>query len=306
MLKKIIALLVIAVMFGCMFTFTGCASLSFPEKKKYSPEPLPKLKNIKVALVLGGGGAKGLAHVGVIEELEKAGIKPDLIVGCSAGSIVGALYADQVDIKKIKNNLLETKKNALVQYSIVGLPFSLYSNFTFKQYLKKNLTVSDFKALKIPFIAVATELETGRLIPFSRGKIVPTVMASSAYPGAFFPVKIKGHYFIDGGVANPVPVSIAKQLGAKFIIAVDINEKLTTKKPNQLFGLVKRSLEISYIHHSRLAAKGADVVIRMPFKDVGLFNDSFNHYLYRTGVKEARKKIPLILKRIKAKIGNSK
>ncbi len=257
------------------------------------------MENVNIALVLGAGGAKGLAHVGVIEELEKAGIKPDLIVGCSAGSIIGALYAQHANIKQIKTSLLKTKKNALIQLSTKGLPFSIFSNQQFAFYLKKHLHVNDFNQLDIPLVTVATELQTGRVVPFYQGKIIPAVMASSAFPGAFFPININDHYFIDGGVSEPVPVSIAKKMGAKFIIAVDIGENLTAKKPNQIFGLAKRSMEIAYINLSKLSVKGADIVITMPFKEVGTFNGSMNHYIYTTGAMETRKKIPLILKKLK-------
>ncbi|MFY7698480.1 MAG: patatin-like phospholipase family protein [Legionella sp.] len=284
-----------------LLVISGCSSLQFSEKKFVKP-PLPKIKRVNVALVLGGGGAKGLAHLGVIEELEKAKIKPDIIIGCSAGSIVGAMYADSLDSKKIKKVLLQTKSDHLLKYSLAGFPFSLYSNYTFERFLKKNLNSIEFKSLKMPFIAVATDLKTGRLIPFGSGEIIPAVMASSAYPGAFFPVKIENSYFVDGGVSNPVPVSIAKQLGAKFIIAVDISEKLNPNNPNHFFGLLKRSLEISYLNHSKLSAKGADVTITMPFQNVGTFNDSMNYYLYRTGVNETRKKMPLIIKKLKSKL----
>lgn len=279
---------------------SACTSLQFYDSKS-APHPLPKLHNIKVALVLGGGGAKGLAEVGVIEELEKAGIKPDVIVGCSAGSIVGAMYADGLSSKEIKNILLHAKSDTFLKYSLTGLPFSLYSNYKFEQFLENNLKSRDFKSLKIPFIAVATDLRTGNLVPFSNGKLIPVVMASSAYPGAFFPVKINKNYYVDGGVANPVPVTIAKQLGANFIIAVDISGELNTKKPNHVFGLLKRSLEISYLNHSKLAVEGADIIITLPFKDVDTFTDSKNYYLYRTGVKMARKEMPFILKKLNLK-----
>lgn len=168
---------------------TSCASLHFSPQKP-APHPLPKLKKVNVALVLGGGGAKGLAEIGVIEELEKAGIKPDVIIGCSAGSIVGAMYADGYRPEEIKNILLHTKSNSLLKLSLNGFPFSLYSNFKFKQFLNQNLHNKDFKSLKIPFIAVTTDLKTGQLVPLSNGQLVPAVMASSAYPGAFFQSKL--------------------------------------------------------------------------------------------------------------------
>ena len=209
------------------------------------------------------------------------------------------MYADSLNIKKIKQKLLKTKKNSFLQYSIRGFPFSLYSSFTFKKYLTNNLKSKKFDDLKIPFISVATDLSTGQIAPFSHGELVPALMASSAYPGAFYPTKINGNYFIDGGVSNPVPVSIAKKIGAKFIIAVDIGELLTNNKPQQVLGLAKRSMEISYIHLSKLSANKADVVIKIPFRDIGTFNDSINDYIYQAGLKAAKKQLPLIIRKLK-------
>ncbi len=265
---------------------------------------IPKQANFhrkNLVLVLGGGGAKGFAHVGVIEELEKAGIIPDAIIGCSAGSIIGALYAANPSYSQLKAAVLEGKRSDVISLGLTDWPYSVYSIHGFKKYLKKNLKVHTFEQLKIPFIATATNLQYGNLTAFSRGELIDPVAASAAYPGAFFPVKIKGQYFVDGGVADPVPVHIAKELGFKTIIAVNIASQLTKSNPRHLFGIVKRSLEIAYINQTKYAVEGADVVIDFNFRDIDVFTDQYNYYLYEEGRKSAKKAIPKILQLLNLK-----
>lgn len=298
-LKKLVAL-----SFTCL-TISGCATLTFaPNNLKYEPN-LPNYNHPNIALVLGSGGAKGLAHVAIIEELELAGIKPDLIVGCSAGSIVGAMYADGKDIKDIKALLLQGRREQFIDFSLINFPFGILSGDSLNKFLKQNIKSNKISELKIPFIATATNLQYGNLTAFGQGLLLPAIKASAAYPGMFYPVKIGGNYFVDGGVANPVPVEIAKKAGAKFIIAVDISESLTTDKPGNLFGIVKRSFEISYLHQSRLALHEADFIIKVPFIDTGSFTDDKNHEIYRLGKNMIQKEIQPLKEALKtAKVLN--
>lgn len=285
MIKKISCLLIVAI------SLSGCASIKFSEKTvKYKPE-IPVYKNIKVALVLGAGGAKGLAHVGVIEELLANGIKPDLIVGCSAGAIVGAMYADNLDIHAVKMALISGTRRQFLDRSLASLPISIYGGKKMVQFLTRNIRAKNIEQLKIPFAAVSTNLNFGDITIFAKGEVVPAVMASSAYPGAFYPVKIKGQYFVDGGVFDPIPVNIARQMGAKIIIAVDIGGLLTKSSPKHMLGLIKRSLEISYINQSIMASKDADILINVPFDDVDTFTDSLNNFIYQQGKAAARSKM---------------
>lgn len=278
------------------YLLQGCSSLPFDSNinsQPFRPE-MPKLTNVKVALVLGGGGAKGLAHVGVIEELEKAGIYPDLLVGCSAGALVGALYGDKGDIKKTKAVLLQSKTVNFMDFALSALPFGIVKGKSMHRFLKEHLVARDFHQLKIPLISVATNLQFGNLTVFGQGPLIEPLKASAAYPGGFLPVKIGGQYFVDGGVANPVPVEVARRAGAQFVIAVDISEDLTESPPNHLLGIVKRSLEISYIHQSRHSVKNADIVLNVPFKDIGSFTDKKNDSIYEAGRKTALQMIPEI------------
>lgn len=280
----------------------GCTTLEYSQQSRCFHPPLPPLKNVKVALVLGAGGAKGLAHVGVVEELQAAGIYPDLIVGCSAGAIVGALYADRLDINHVKSLLYEKRRDQFFAWSIENMPFGVSNAAALQQFLTDHLHSKRFEDLKIPFIAVATSLEFGDLVAFGAGEIEAPVRASAAIPGVFLPVKINGGYFIDGGVADPIPVKIARELGAKFIIAVDLSGQLNTALPRHVIGILQRSLEIHYLHHSRIACDQADYVIQIPFQNVSTFEDGQNEKIYENGRLAARKALPAIKERLKLRL----
>ena len=289
----------ILVILLCVLVINGCGGIKFTHHTvPYVPhQTILKQKNL--ALILGGGGAKGFAHVGVIEELEKAGIVPDVIIGCSAGSIIGALYAANPDPKVLKATVLNGKKSEVVAISTTDWPYSVYSQHKLKKYLSKNLKVHNFEQFKIPFIVTATNLQYGNLTAFSKGDVIQPVVASAACPGAFAPVEIGKQYFVDCGVADPVPVRLAKSLGFKTIVAVNIAEQLTNSSPKHIFGVLKRSSEISYINQSKYAVEGADVVINFNFTDIGTFTDQYNHYLYEEGKKSAKIAVPKILRLLK-------
>lgn len=232
-----------------------------------------------------------MAHVGVLEELKLAGIQPDLIVGCSAGAIAGVLYADNPDIERMKTLLREKNLWDFLNISLGNLPFGLSNGLKLKTLLTQELQAERFEELKIPFVAVATNLEYGDLVVFGTGNIVPAIRASAAFPGVFLPVKINGQHFVDGGVVELLPVETARRLGAEFVIAVDLSNALTDSLPGHVVGVLNRSLEISLLHQSRRSAEKADFTIKIPFKDVGTFEQDSNQRMYELGRKTAREAI---------------
>lgn len=262
------------------------------------PEPMPIFTppqdHIKVALVLGGGGSKGIAHAGVLKELEQAGVYPDLIVGCSSGAVIGALYADQPHVKRLEKLLISLKRSDLMDFSIFASKFGVVKGLLFRTFLEKNLKAKNFEHLQIPLIAVATDLKTGELLEFGAGEIIPSIMASSAVPGVFNPVFYKGRYLVDGGVVDPIPVSVAKKYGAHVIIAVDVGEDISDKEPIHFFDVARRGLEISHRKLAEYVTRDADIVIRMNFTGLGMFSDSYNHEIYEHGRNMARLMLPLI------------
>ena len=183
----------------------------------------------KIGLVLGSGSARGWAHIGVIRALQEAGIEPDVICGTSIGSLVGAAYAAG------KLDDLEAWVKSLTWKTVVGL-----LDFTITAGLIKGIRLVDFfrsqfsdieiPELGIPFACVATELGTGREVWLREGKVLDAVRASIALPGLFTPIERNGRLLVDGGLVNPVPVSLARAMGADIVIAVDLSSDLMGRR----------------------------------------------------------------------------
>jgi NTE family protein len=265
------------------------------------PPPLPKCcmpERIRVALVLGGGGAKGLAHVGVLEVFEKANIPIDLIVGCSAGSIVGSLYADYPDAEYVRSVLEPMSSTTLLDINIFKARFGLSQGYSLVRVLRKNLNVNCIEDLSIPLVIVATDLKTGELVPFAGGPIIPAVKASCAIPLVFVPVPLHGRVCVDGGVADPVPAKVAKYFGAEFVIAVDLGGLLPPTFPNNLFSVATRSAEITLLWQSESCVRHADVIIKPQLEGVGTFSNNMNEYIIEAGRRAAREALPQILEHL--------
>lgn len=224
-------------------------------------------KNIEVALVLSGAGSKAIAHAGVIAALEKHNIPIDLIVGSSAGSIVGLFYADSKDIKAVKRALLSASRKNIIDSSttytfVSSIVFNSATRLQkFQEYLEKNVKSRKFEDLKIPLLVVATDVDSGNRVVYNSGPVIPAVLASSSIPGIFQPVKMNDMVLIDGAVAAPVPVIHAKKLNPKIIIAVNATSPLDGEVINTSRSLLYRAYSISYYELAKLEASFADVVI---------------------------------------------
>lgn len=283
----------------CIVLLMSCQTIQFSKNPEaFVPQMPPAKKPYKFALVLGGGGSRGLAHVGVLEVLEQAGIKPDLIVGCSAGAIVGSLYASRPDTKWIKSILLAKNASHFLGFDFSEFPVALLSNRGLEKFLTQHLDNLRFQDLKIPLIAVATNLQTGRLTPFFTGPVVKPILASGAVPGAFNPVSLYNTYYVDGAVADPVPVDIAREQKADFVVAVELSQPLSDTPPANLFDIMWRSMAINFSQLSRQNALKADVLIEIPFGEAGLFSDDKNINLYLQGRQRAIEALPEIQRRL--------
>lgn len=278
---------------------TGCQSLRvIPEEEFVAiPDFQPK-KTIELAVVLGGGGAKGLAHLGALQELEKAGIRPDLIVGCSAGAIAGALYADQPELQSAIDSLIPLRKSDVLDYSYLNPIFGIVNGDLLHNLMKRLLQVEVFEHLKIPLIVITTDLLSGDIVEISSGDIASAIRASCAFPGVFKPVALYGRHCIDGGASCPIPVAIAKKYGAKVVIAIDLSEKLSRENPKNLFGVTRRGLEIAYRKFVEQSLDLADIAIRLNFDEIGTFNDDQNQWLYEQGQAVIRAHLPEIRKQL--------
>lgn len=268
----------------------------------YDPPQLPAFnvpQKVKIALVLGSGGVRGMVHLGILEEFEKAGIQFDLLVGCSAGSIVGALYADCPDSSKIRDAVKGLRRNSILDINLWECRFGLSQGKALSCLLNRCLEAKTFDQLKIPLVLVATDLNSGELVPLGSGSLIQAVKASCAIPLIFVPVEMHGRTLVDGGVVNPVPVCVARDLGAELIIAVDLRELLNHTFPSNLFGVAARSTEIAFLWQSEACCQGADVVIRPTLCDIGTFDASKMTMLYEAGKAAARAAIPHIHELIK-------
>lgn len=276
-----------------LLLLTACSGLHLGHVEPPIEHTLPN-GGYELALVLGCGGSKGLAHLGVIHELRDAGIHPDLIVGCSAGGLIGALHADDPESDTLAQLLIGLRRSDVMDFSIFDSPYGIVKGDSLREFLHTQLEAKTFKELKIPLVVVATDLASGQLTEFGEGELITPIEASAAVPGIFKPVNYQGRVYIDGGATSPVPVPTAKKCGAKFVIAIDVAEKLTDSPPNHLFGVAKRSAEIAYLRLAELASREADVLIKMNFEGLGMFSDGSNQEIYDQGRHQAREALPKI------------
>lgn len=286
-----------------MLVLAGCATKP-PNIEIPLEEPIPQdpKGRIQVALVLGAGGSRALAHLGVIEVLEEEGIPIDLIVGSSAGSLVGALYADQPNACLIKEKIIKLKKSDLLDPSLSCLlksPVSLTGPIqgnALENFLIKELQAKNFEDLKIPLVAVATNVDNNQSVALRSGPIAPAVHASSALPPVFSPVILYNQTLVDGGVIAPVPVQVARSFNPKLVIAVDISTPPSREPLSTAFHLLYRSLHITFYELSRMQSKGADIFIHPNMEGYGTFDDENNAQLYEKGRATARAAIQDIKK----------
>lgn len=245
-------------------------------------------ERIKVALVLGSGGVRGMAHIGVLEEFEAEGVPIDLIVGCSAGSIVGALYADNPCIEEIKEAVWSVRSSSLLDINLWHCRYGLSQDASMRNALNRFLRAQSFEELQIPLVIVATDLYSGELVPIGSGDLVKAVQASCSIPFIFVPCEHMGRILVDGGIINPVPVKVARDLGAEIIVAVDLSELLQQTFPTNLFQIATRSAEIAFMWQNDECTKDADVIIRPRTCAMGTFNDSMKYQIYQAGKQAAK------------------
>ncbi|MFC2033977.1 patatin-like phospholipase family protein [Chloroflexota bacterium] len=233
-------------------------------------------KRKKVGLALGGGAARGLAHIGVLGILEREGIPVDMIAGTSIGAVIGAMYAQVKDVNRIKDLALDLSKKKLSFWLDPTLPKSgLLRGRMLENTVKSVIGGINFNDLRIPFACVATDIYSGEEVVIKERSVWDGIRASSSIPGLFTVVKWEGRYLVDGGLVNPVPVSIVRDMGADFIIAVNVNpdirasdhtywvggENLDEPKEPNIISVMMQSIYISSHSLAKASLEGADVVI---------------------------------------------
>jgi len=231
----------------------------------------------KIGLALGGGAARGLAHIGVLEVLEKEGIPVDMIAGTSAGAAIGALHAQGKPASQIKDLALSTGWKQLFSLVDLTLPRSGFIEGTkIKNLLKSIIGDINFSDLRIPMACVATDITSGEEVIISDGSVLEGVRASISIPVIFTAVKWQDRYLVDGGLVNPVPVSTVRAMGADFIIAVNVIPPMGVRiQPTQgskapgIFQSMLHSLYIATYSLVRSSLEGADIVIEPKLTRIG-------------------------------------
>lgn len=217
----------------------------------------------RVGLALGSGGARGAAHVGVLKVLEREGIKVSAIAGTSIGAMVGGAYAAGIPLSRIEEEWLTTSRRKLLRSFLPTFPRTgLSSGAGLRRYLREILGDVRIEELPIPFAAVATDLDTGEAVVLRSGPLVEAIRASTAIPGVFQPVRWEGRLLVDGGMVEPLPVRVCRELGADIVIAVDTNPAPhpTTPEGRRPWAALSQALRQGLLHRPWVPASLTEVL----------------------------------------------
>lgn len=256
-------------------------------------------KRPRIGLVLGGGGARGLAHIGVLRILQEEGIPIDVITGTSVGALIGGLYAANVPIEKMERLAEDIGWEEITNLSaeaIVKLLTAekLLSTEKMEKYITLQIGNKRFDELKIPFACVATDLKTGEKIIFREGLVAPAVRASATIPGVFEPVEYRQRYLVDGGLVDNLPVEVAKMLGAEIIIAVMVSADFTQYSTANILLTLNQAIYIQGEVLNQEQLKKAHLVIRPQVKDISAIELWRARECMDAGIIAARKMLPEI------------
>jgi len=221
---KWIVLALAAALSACVTSPVNYTGKDAPRTERITPLTAPRPI---IGLVLGAGGSRGFAHVGVIKALEAAGIEPDLLVGASSGAIVASLYAGGYRAESLEKIALQVEDNDLLDFTLFGP--GVIEGGRLQEFINETLGNRPIEALDKPFAAIAAERETNRMTVFNRGNTGLAVRASASVPRLFWPVIIRGAEYVDGGVASRVPAPVARAMGADIVIAVDVSWRGSTE-----------------------------------------------------------------------------
>lgn len=268
-----------------------CMSLSLAGCPAKQLPPPAKPKPAKVALVLGAGASKGFAHIGVLKVLEAQRIPIHMVVGTSAGSLVGSIYASGKSAFEMQAIAMKMEKDNVIDYDWRIWKGGLIKGEKLEVFINQIVGNAPIEKLKIPYYAVATNSLTGKETAFGKGNTGMAVHASCSVPGVFQPVRIGKDSYVDGGVVSPVAVDVARRYGADVVIAVDISGGISNVAPTGIMKSVSRSVDIMYMNNINAQLKNADVVIRPNVKDIGSTDmEKFNEAIFE-GEKAATAQI---------------
>ncbi len=251
----------------------GCALAPLPQSESPTPPPIavvpPPKPTPRIGLALGGGAARGFAHVGVIQVLEEAGVRPSFVIGTSAGSLVAAIYASGRSGAQLQQIAEDMEEASLTDWTLPLFRRGMLRGDALARYVNQQVGMRPIEAMEIALGIVATDLHSGDSIVFRRGDTGLAVRASSAIPALFQPVRIGGRDYVDGGLVAPVPVRFAREMGADFVIAVDISSGPAGTGADGMLQVLMQTFSIMGKSINALELRGADVVVRPVLTDVG-------------------------------------
>ncbi len=260
----------------------------------------------KIGLTLGSGGARGIAHIGVLKVLEKNNIPIDYIAGASSGAFVGAYYALNRKIDGFEKICLGlTKKKVLSFIDPINPKKALIAGNKLKQEIRRILENKDFNDLKIPLTIIATNLENGQEVHLKKGNLADAVRASIGIPGIFYPARLDDKWLVDGGLINATPVDVAREMGADIVIAVDLTMSNEAKfKDPAIVGTLVQSFDIMRTELTRLKIQSVrNLVLIQPTVDDRNEIDALRFYeakkFIKSGEDAAEKAMPEIKRKIK-------
>jgi NTE family protein len=288
---KIILLLCALALFIC-----SCRTIT-PPSGKIEPK-IESKKEPKIALVLGGGSAKGFAHVGVIRILEQEKIPIHMIVGTSVGSLIGAIYASNPDSFQLEWAAFKIDRGDILDFSIVSSKLGPVQGTRLEAFVEQTAKVKKVEDTKIPFYPVATDLNTGETVTLEKGSLARAVHASAAIPGIFVPVQFGNRMLVDGGVSDNIACDIAKSKGADIVIAVNLQKDIKDSDMGSVIDVIAQSISILMRESSKTKLQQADVIIEPDTKGVSVFDFSQKKMLVEEGMKAARKAVPKIRENI--------
>jgi NTE family protein len=298
-------------LFAASLLLSACMSTPVrhtpPAAPPTSPAPGTSMmpRPVKIGLALGGGAARGFSHIGVIKALEAQGIVPDIVVGTSAGSVVGALYAAGNNGFALNKLALEMDEAAISDWAIPWFSRNtgVLKGEAIQAYVNRAVNQLPLEKMKIRFAVTATNLATGAPVLFERGNTGVAVRASSAVPGVFQPVRIGDQLYVDGGLVSPVPARFAREMGADFVIAVNISALPEPQPSGSTVDMLLQTFTIMGQTISRYELREADVVIRPELGAMRGSDFAGRNLAILAGEKAATAALPEIRSRLRHKQG---
>lgn len=278
---------------------SACQTTPAPTPVSAPPDPPPPPSPPsppRIGLALGGGAARGFAHIGVLQVLEEAGISPDLVVGTSAGSLVAALYAAGLSGTELASVARHMDETALTDWAFPGR--GLIRGEALARFVRERTGGRSIEQMKLPLGIVATDLDSGEPILFRSGDTGTAVRASSAVPAMFQPVRIRGREYVDGGLVSPVPVRFARQMGATLVLAVDISQAPEGGATGDPLRMLLQTFTIMGRSINRLELRDADLVLRPVLADVAGSDFRPRERAIAAGRTAALQQLPALRQRI--------